>query len=273
MNRNDQLSVALTERFGLPVSTECQKVDDGFKIIIRPAEVEYTISFHVELLLGWRRVTASFKPGNFASALVQAMNEASAEQKSAFAVFATSLSLKGAKIDLKYDHTPFPATQPEAWPRLWSMIEISMTKIGVLIESESGYNFDEAFPWATGFFGMSLALLPLEPVIEDTQAENEGKQFLALVKRYERSRINRAACIEINGSSCRICGFDFGKNFGDVGQGFIHVHHIIPVSQMGSSYVLNPGSDLIPVCPNCHSMLHRKNPPYTPDEMRDIIRG
>lgn len=34
---------------------------------------------------------------------------------------------------------------------------------------------------------------------------------------------------------------------------------------------IDPISDLRPVCPNCHAMLHKKNPPYTIDELREII--
>ncbi len=86
------------------------------------------------------------------------------------------------------------------------------------------------------------------------------------------ARINRAACIEINGTSCNICGFSFGDVFGVLGEGFIHVHHIVPVSEMDGSYILNPGTDLIPVCPNCHAMLHRKQSVLPPNELKKILR-
>ena len=55
-----------------------------------------------------------------------------------------------------------------------------------------------------------------------------------------------------------ICGFDFEKTYGEIGKGFIHVHHIVPVSEIGESYRVDYEKDLIPVCPNCHAMLHRK---------------
>lgn len=50
-----------------------------------------------------------------------------------------------------------------------------------------------------------------------------------------------------------------------------HVHHIVPVSQIGLDYVIDPLKDLIPVCPNCHSMLHRKDPPLIPEELKRIV--
>ncbi|MBK8806257.1 MAG: HNH endonuclease [Bacteroidales bacterium] len=70
---------------------------------------------------------------------------------------------------------------------------------------------------------------------------------------------------------CVVCGFDFEKVYGEIGKGFIHVHHLIPVSQIGKSYQINPISDLRPICPNCHAMIHLKNSPREIDEMRELI--
>ena len=147
-----------------------------------------------------------------------------------------------------------------------------MKKTGLVLEKKTEYDFSEAFTWTTGFFGMTLALLPLEEISgREVTGEAEGDQYVESVKKYERSRINRAACIEVNGDSCKICGFNFGKTYGKHGEGFIHVHHIIPVSQMGGSYSLNPATDLIPVCPNCHSMLHRRQKVLLPEGLKNII--
>ena len=58
-----------------------------------------------------------------------------------------------------------------------------------------------------------------------------------------------------------------------LGEGFIHVHHIVPLSGLGKSYVVDPINDLRPVCPNCHAMLHKRVPPYTIDELREIMEA
>ena len=50
------------------------------------------------------------------------------------------------------------------------------------------------------------------------------------------------------------------------------MHHLTPISTIGKEYELNVDTDLVPVCPNCHYMLHRKNPPYTIEELKEIIR-
>ena len=49
------------------------------------------------------------------------------------------------------------------------------------------------------------------------------------------------------------------------------VHHLIPISTYGEERLINPLEELVPVCPNCHAMLHRKNPPYSIEEMKAII--
>lgn len=268
-----QISNALTERFGLEVTVTMDNVSEGQKIIIRPSGIEHTISFHVEILLGWRTITAMFVPGTFATDLIRSMNYATLEQKSAFSVFAGSLKSKGAEVDLLFDKKSYDATEPESWSEDWSNIIIRMKKVGLILEKKSGYDFEIAFPWLTGFFGMTLSLLPLEEIPgEEISGEKEGSYYYELVKRYERSRINRAACIEIKGTSCKICGFCFGDVFGNLGEGFIHVHHIVPVSEMKESYILNPGKDLIPVCPNCHAMFHRKKPPLLPEKLRSMLK-
>lgn len=65
-------------------------------------------------------------------------------------------------------------------------------------------------------------------------------------------------CIEKYGCKCSVCGFDFEKEYGELGKGFIHIHHIVPIARIGKEYKIDYEKDLIPVCPNCHAMLHRK---------------
>lgn len=99
----------------------------------------------------------------------------------------------------------------------------------------------------------------------------EGEVHEVVLNRYERSREARDACIAAKGCRCAVCGFDFEQTYGEIGQGFIHVHHLVPISTIGKAYQLNPKTDLVPVCPNCHNMLHRKEPPYTIEELQQHI--
>ena len=101
---------------------------------------------------------------------------------------------------------------------------------------------------------------------------SEGAVSRILVNRYERSDEARSRCIKIKGCKCAVCGINFEERYGDIGKGFIHIHHLTPISSIGKDYQIDYEKDLVPVCPNCHAMLHRKNPPYTIEELKQIIK-
>ncbi len=86
---------------------------------------------------------------------------------------------------------------------------------------------------------------------------NEGSKIKVYVNKYERSSIARAKCVSFHGYKCSVCGFDFTDKYGEIGKGFIHVHHKVPLYKISKEYKINYKDDLIPVCPNCHAMLHR----------------
>ncbi|MEB1809544.1 MAG: HNH endonuclease [Bacillaceae bacterium] len=101
----------------------------------------------------------------------------------------------------------------------------------------------------------------------------EGKCKTIVVNTYERNPIARKQCIEHYGVECQFCQFDFEKVYGDVGKDFIHVHHLVPLHTIKQNYIVDPIQDLIPVCPNCHTMLHRKeNHVYlSVDQLRERV--
>jgi 5-methylcytosine-specific restriction protein A len=86
----------------------------------------------------------------------------------------------------------------------------------------------------------------------------EGKAKYGNSKSYERNLTNRREAIRIHGTKCSVCGFDFEKVYGKRGIGFIEVHHVTPLSELSSEIIVNPATDLMPVCSNCHRMIHRE---------------
>jgi len=107
--------------------------------------------------------------------------------------------------------------------------------------------------------------------INDDEPFLEGKSKRVYVNAFERNPIARKKCIDFYGAVCKICDFDFEKVYGPIGKGFIHVHHIVDISSIGSEYELNPIIDLTPVCPNCHAMLHKRKPSYSVNEIKEIL--
>jgi 5-methylcytosine-specific restriction protein A len=98
----------------------------------------------------------------------------------------------------------------------------------------------------------------------------EGALKVVKVNKYERNPDARLLCIGHYGTNCQVCGFNFDK-YGDIGVGYIHIHHLTLVSSIGENYIVDPIKDLRPVCANCHAIIHKRNPPYTIEELRDLL--
>lgn len=119
------------------------------------------------------------------------------------------------------------------------------------------------------FFATSRGLeIPEPPTAEVVPPDSndlnwnfvEGGQADVHGVRYERDRDARMKCIEHYKCKCYVCGFDFEKAFGELGRGFIEVHHINPIAERSNiegEYRVDPIVDLRPLCPNCHAMIHR----------------
>lgn len=106
----------------------------------------------------------------------------------------------------------------------------------------------------------------------DFEANEEGRRLTISVNKYERDPKNRKSCIKHYGPLCSACGFDFSATYGEIGSGYIHVHHLTPLSAHdGKALKIDPIKDLRPVCPNCHEMLHRVDPPYSIHQLKGFL--
>lgn len=113
--------------------------------------------------------------------------------------------------------------------------------------------------------------IPEELPETDSELYTEGLKKSIIVNSYERNPIARKKCIEHWGLNCSVCNFNFYDYYGELGAEYIHVHHLTKISSIGQSYQINPVTDLRPVCPNCHSMLHRGNKERTIEELKEIL--
>jgi ribosomal protein L18E len=115
------------------------------------------------------------------------------------------------------------------------------------------------------------SVFPDEVIITPGQKYFEGSLKQVTVNAYERDFEARKKCIDHHGLCCKICGFNFGKIYGEAGKGYIHVHHLKPLSEICEKYEVDPLVDLIPVCPNCHVILHKRKPPYSLEEVKKMM--
>lgn len=106
-------------------------------------------------------------------------------------------------------------------------------------------------------------------VPQEERTFSEGTARIIQSKRIERNPLARQRCIEFHGARCKVCDISFDERYGSFGAGYIHVHHVDPLA-MGARDV-DPRSDLVPVCPNCHAMLHRRVPPFSVDELKELM--
>jgi hypothetical protein len=109
---------------------------------------------------------------------------------------------------------------------------------------------------------------PLAEEILDPALYSEGAKKTVVVNAYERSSAARTMCLRAHGTNCCVCKVDLATIYGEIGKGFIHVHHLNPVAAQGGAYILDPIKDLRPVCPNCHAMLHRTVAILTPEQLQ-----
>jgi predicted HNH restriction endonuclease len=101
----------------------------------------------------------------------------------------------------------------------------------------------------------------------------EGAVRSVVVNAYERNPVARARCIEAHGAVCAVCGFNFKLVYGEAADGYIHVHHLRPLAALAQEYEVDPVNDLRPVCPNCHSVIHLANPPYTLEQVQAMLQS
>lgn len=91
------------------------------------------------------------------------------------------------------------------------------------------------------------------------------------VNRYERNSRVRALCLSHYGMKCSGCERLLADLYGTQASDIVHVHHLTPLADIPDGFEIDPIRDLRPVCPNCHAVIHSKQPPYTVDEIRAMI--
>ena len=90
---------------------------------------------------------------------------------------------------------------------------------------------------------------------------------------YNRNPKAREECIKAHNSEykCMVCGMNFVQAYGEIGKEFIEVHHLCPISQTDGKHEIDPAKDLIPLCSNCHSMIHRMKDPSDWQGLKELF--
>jgi len=115
---------------------------------------------------------------------------------------------------------------------------------------------------------------PMMPKDDEGGKLTEGRIHQVHVTKHERNRSLRQICLQHYGYVCQVCKIDFEKVYGEPGKQFIEVHHLNPIADTDGEHALDPVEGLVPLCSNCHSMIHRKpgGQPYTLQELRNLYK-
>ncbi|OHX50689.1 HNH endonuclease [Cytobacillus oceanisediminis] len=261
---------SLSEKFGISLTINTASA----LLEVRPIDIEYGEGFKICLKSEWRTLSVEFIPDNFSANLLRTMGTSKPTKKEIFKELAEQYTQKYTEITMKINSKDFSLIEPENWDNNWGQFYLRIGKFPFILDELTNIEIENAIIEILGdMLSLIISLLPLEETIIDESISGlpEGALTRVEVNRYERSQYNRQACLSIHGYICKACKFNFEEKYGDIGKGFIHVHHIVPVSKLDSNYEVNPKTDLIPLCPNCHAMIHKRNPPYSIEELKDII--
>jgi hypothetical protein len=165
-----------------------------------------------------------------------------------------------------YDSADIPILRNYEGKVLLDTLQLPLSATKVEVEKSLFYKICKSD--ATGYNSEDNIMLEntITNDIKSMELENlkyfsgsEGRIKEIYVNHYERNPKLRIAAIKIHGLKCMACGFDFNEFYSERGQNFIEVHHLRPVSKLGSEGdIVDPEKDMIVVCSNCHRMIHRE---------------
>lgn len=262
----------LEETFSMPFVVRTEQVN-GFEGFVSYPANENQEYFEVRTYIQNKvRVVVEIMPQKYAVPMLMTMGSALQEKRSMFKLFFENLQERNVKITFEVNGVEIKSALDCAWNEPWRSMRCRLTKVPITETNESYDEKDVICEWTKQGFCLFFSLLTISDTESVVEGRKEGSLYQVVCNKYERNPLNRELCLLKKGYSCSICDFNFEQKYGEIGKNFINVHHIVPVSQLGPDYLINPELDLIPVCPNCHAMLHRKNPPYLPGELKRIIK-
>lgn len=264
-----ELKKQLENNFSMPFDVTALNDDGETRYVCSPSNDEQ-IYFEVTVYIHNKiRLLVEIHPQKHGGYILNEMAHASTEKQQRFFDYKQMLIDFGAKVKFLVNNKDL--NQADEWPVVWKSFSSKITKVPIPDIEDNDFNV--LLEWTRHGIDLIFTLLTITESndIPDNVIQTEGTPQEIRSIRYERNPINRQLCLHKKGYTCAVCGMNFQDMYGDIGKNFIEVHHTTPVSLMGKDFVLDIDRDLVPLCSNCHSMIHRKTPPYQVSELRSFI--
>jgi len=257
---------SLSDTLGVEIERQVLRENDSFEVSLRLVELPKPIGLSVLIADDYFSWHIELKLDSFSDGLISFMRGRLKERIDEIETLVDETKVCNSRVSLEIDgNSSLRDVADTAWHEFSLVIAKNYQR-----DEDSMKALNEVL-----FDFMCILLLLLSVDIDwilptENEAREEGALKLSVTRKYERSRVNRAICLRHHGFRCQGCGLLLQEIYGPLGANVIHVHHIVPVSKMGGSYILDPKSDLIPLCPNCHNIVHRTEPPVSIEVLRNI---
>lgn len=259
---------SLSDTLGVEIERQVLQENDSFEVSLRLVELPRPIGLSILIADDYFSWHIELKLDSFSDGLITFMRKCLNERIDEIEHLIDRIKIRNSRLILEIDGKS----------NFRDLTDVSWQHFSLVI-AKNYQNDDESMKALNDvlFDFMCILLLLLSVKIDwigsnEDEAREEGALKLSLTRKFERSRINRAICLRHHGFRCQGCGLLLQEIYGPLGANVIHVHHIVPVSKMGESYVLDPKMDLVPLCPNCHNIVHRIDPPVPIDSLREITK-
>lgn len=262
----------LEHYFSMPFEVSSSLVDGEVHYKCSPSN-EGSMFFDINVYIhNHIRLIIEMNPQKHGGYILNEMASAREDKIKRFVMYKEMLEDKGAKIKF---HVNGSDVFDREWPSIWRSFMCKIVLVPIPDVDNAEKRFAILSEWMKYSFDFIFSLLTITDINEESlvSIKTEGTPSEIRSIRYERNPINRQLCLYRKGYCCEVCGMNFYDVYGDIGYHYIEVHHTMPVSLMKPDYVFDVDRDLVPLCSNCHAMAHRRNPPYSVEELKEIIKN
>ena len=114
----------------------------------------------------------------------------------------------------------------------------------------------------------------LKCVEESIVSSDNTKDIITTEENLTNKERIKKECIDYYGAICDICGFDYGYTYGESYESEIEVHNTTGYKDDKDEILedSDPIKDLIPICRNCHHILHNSKQAVSIDKLREMIK-